>query len=142
MQLCATDVHICDAAAPLRIRPPGGEAAIHEVRGGRRLGVDVQSAGQNVVTDDEDLAFDAAFAGGPVGGRHVDIELVVAGEADRLRIQRDLLARGDVPAHDGLGAVVDRRRRHLAEVLERPPVAVEERLQVLARSCLPGRGGR
>jgi len=54
------------------------------------------------------------------------------GEADRFGVQRDCLARGDVPTHDGLGAVVDDRHRHPAEVRERPPVAVEEGLQVLA----------
>ncbi len=57
---------------------------------------------------------------------------VVAGEADRFRMQRDRLTRGDVPADDGLGPVVDDRHRSPAEVRERPAAAVEERLQVLA----------
>lgn len=69
-----------------------------------------------MVADDEDLAFDAALAGGAVGGQHVDVEVVVAGEADRLRVQQDCLARGDVPAHDGLGPVVDDRHRHASNM--------------------------
>ena len=86
-----------------------------------------------MVADDQHLAFDTALPGGPVGGQHVDVEVVVPGEADRLRMQRHRLTRGDVPAHDGLGAVVDDRHRHPAEVRERSPVAVEEGLQILAR---------
>jgi len=85
-----------------------------------------------VVADDQHLAFDPSFAGGAVGGQDVDVEVVVAGKADRLGVQRDRLARGDVPAHDSLRAVVDDRHRYPAEVRERPAVAVEERLQVLA----------
>jgi hypothetical protein len=41
-----------------------------------------------MVTDDEDLTLDAAFAGGPVGSQDVDVEVVVPGEADRFRVQR------------------------------------------------------
>ena len=86
-----------------------------------------------MVADDQHLALDPALAGGPVGGQDVDVEVVVPGEADRFRVQRDRLARGDVPADDGLGPVVDDRIGHPAEVRERPPVAVEERRQVLIR---------
>ena len=68
-------------------------------------------AGQDMVADDLDLPLDPALAGGPVGGQDVDVEVVVAGERDRLRVQRHRLARGDVPADDRLGPVVDDRRR-------------------------------
>ncbi len=87
---------------------------------------------EDVVSDDEDLPFDASFAGGPVGGQDVDVEVIVAGEADRLRVQRDRLARSDVASDDGLRAVIDDRHRDAAEMGEGPAVAVEERLEVLA----------
>ncbi|GEC10652.1 hypothetical protein SSP24_83070 [Streptomyces spinoverrucosus] len=75
---------------------------------------------------------DPALALRAVGSQHVDVEVVVPGEGDRLRVQRHRLTRSDVSAHDRLGAVVDTAHRHPAEVRERGPVAVEERGQVLA----------
>ena len=85
-----------------------------------------------MVADDQHLPLDPALPGRPVGGQHVDVEAVVPGERGRLRVQRDRLARRDVPAHHGLGPVVDDHPGHAAEVVERPPVAREERRQVLA----------
>lgn len=87
---------------------------------------------EDMVADDEDLALDPALAGGTVGGQHVDVEVVVTGETDRFRMQRDRLTWSDMAADDGLGPVVDDRHRRPTEVHERPAVAVEERLQVLA----------
>ena len=68
--------------------------------------------------------------GWPVSREHVDVEAVVPGERDRLRVQRHRLPRRDVPFHHGLGPVIHDRARHPAEVLERPDVAAEERRQV------------
>ncbi|WP_434099014.1 hypothetical protein [Streptomyces xantholiticus] len=82
-----------------------------------------------MIADDEHLAFDASFPGGPVGSQDVDVEVVVAGESDRFRVQRDRLTWGDVASDDGLGAVVDDRHRDPAEVSERAAVAVEEGLE-------------
>lgn len=115
-------VRLVDLGPPLR--HPGGEGRVHLLDGGEG------PAGQDVIADDKDLAFDASFPGGAVGGQ--DIEVVVAGEADRFRVQRDRLAGGDVASDDGLGPVVDNRHRDPAEVSERAAVAVEEGLQVLA----------
>lgn len=106
---------------------PGCERGVHLLDGGEG------PPGEHVVADDQHLAFDAAFAGGAVGGQHVDVEVVVSGESDRFGMQRHRLAGSDMPPDDGLGAVVDDRHRHPAEVRERPPVAVEEGLQILAR---------
>lgn len=86
-----------------------------------------------MVADDEDLPLDASFACGPVGGQDVDVEVIVTGEADRFRMERDRLARCDVAADDRPGPVVDDRHRDAVEVRERSTMAVEERLQVLAR---------
>lgn len=69
---------------------------------------------------------------GRVGRQNVDVEVVVAGEPDRLRMQRHGLARSDVASDDCLGPVVDDRHRDAAEMGEGPAVAVEEALQVLA----------
>ncbi len=82
-----------------------------------------------MIADDQDLPLNPALPGRAVGSQHVDVEVVVAGEADSLRMQRNRLTGGDVPAHDGLGAIVDDRHRHPAEVRERASVAVEEGLQ-------------
>lgn len=73
--------------------------------------------------------WELAGADSPDAGGSV---IVVPGKGNRFRVQRDCLARGDVPAHDCLGAVVDDAHRHSAEVRERLPMAVEERRQVLA----------
>lgn len=87
-------------------RDPGGEGGVQLLDGGEG------PPGQDVVTDDVHLPLDPALALGPVGGQHVDVEVVVSGEGDRLRVRRDCLAGGDVPAHDRLGAVVDDAHRH------------------------------
>lgn len=79
-----------------------------------------------MVADDQDSPFDPGPPRRAIGSQDVDIEVVVPGERDGFRVERDCLARCDVPAHDGLGAVVDDRHRHPAEVRERLAVAVEE----------------
>ncbi|RPK93802.1 hypothetical protein EES46_04975 [Streptomyces sp. ADI98-10] len=81
---------------------------------------------------DADLSLDPVLALRPVGGQHVDVEVVVPGESDRLRMQRNRLTWSNVPPRDRLGAVVDDAHRHAAEVRERLTMAVEERRQVLA----------
>jgi hypothetical protein len=53
---------------------PGGECGVHFLDGGEG------PAGQDVVADDQHLSLDAAFALRAVGGQHVDVEVVVAGE--------------------------------------------------------------
>ena len=45
------------------------------------------AAGRDVGSGDVVVAFDAALAGRPVRGQHVDVEPVVPGERDRLRVQ-------------------------------------------------------
>lgn len=72
------------------------------------------------------------LAGGPVGGQHVDIEVVMAGEAHRFQMRRDRFTWGDEPADDGLGPVVDDRHRYPAVVHEFTSAAVEEGLEILA----------
>lgn len=72
------------------LRDPGDEGGVHLLDGGEG------PAGQDVVADDQDLTLDTALARGPVGGQNVDIEVVVAGEPDRFRVQWDRLTRGDV----------------------------------------------
>jgi hypothetical protein len=47
-------------------RHPGQERLVQFVQGGER------PSGQDMVTHDPYLAFDAALAGGPVGGQHID----------------------------------------------------------------------
>jgi len=87
---------------------------------------------QDMIAHDRDLALDPTLPCRAVGGEHVDDEPVVLGERRRLRMQRHRRPRGDVAAHDGLGAVIDDRAGHPAEVGERAAVTVEERAQVLA----------
>ena len=65
------------------------------------------AAGEHVVADDDDLPFDPALPGRPVGGQHVDGEPVMVGERGRLRMQRHRQPGCDVASDDGLGAVVD-----------------------------------
>jgi hypothetical protein len=83
-------------------RHPGGEDGVHFLDAGEG------PAGETVVADDQHPAFDAALALGPVGGRHIDIEVVVAGQSDRLRMQRNRFTRSHVTADDRLGPVVMR----------------------------------
>ncbi|MEU3601916.1 hypothetical protein ABZ714_24845 [Streptomyces sp. NPDC006798] len=73
-------------------RNPGGERRVHLLDGGEG------PAGQDVVADGQDLPLDPALALRPVGGQHIDIEIVVAGEADCLRMQRNRLTGGDMAA--------------------------------------------
>jgi hypothetical protein len=84
-----------------------------------------------MAADDLDLAFNAALGLGSIRGGQPDREVVVAGERDRLGVQRRLLPAADVAAHHRLGPVIDDHRGHAAEVGERPPMAVPERTQVL-----------
>lgn len=74
-----------------RIADAGGDQLAQDASlvPGRVVKGRVRPAGQNVVTDDEDLPFDMALAGRPVGGQDVDIEVEMAGETDRFRMQRD-----------------------------------------------------
>ncbi len=81
-------------------------------------------ARQDVVANDVHLALDPALTLRPVSRQHVDVVAVVASECDRFRMQRDCLARGGVPTHDRLGAVIDDAQRHPCEVRERLAVAV------------------
>jgi hypothetical protein len=46
-----------------------------------------------VATDDADLPFDPALALGPVGGQHVDVEVVVPGETRPAVAASRLIAR-------------------------------------------------
>lgn len=73
--VCGVPVCLVDPGSPLR--HPGGEGGVHLLDGGQA------PAGRDVVADDQDLALDPALAGGAVGGRHVDVEVVVAGEGGR-----------------------------------------------------------
>jgi hypothetical protein len=75
-----------------------------------------------MVTDDVDLPLDPALPSGAIGGQHIDLEAVVAGERDRLRMQRHRFARRHVPADHGLRPVVDDGGRNTAVVRERPGV--------------------
>ena len=86
-----------------------------------------------MVTHNQDLTFDAALAGGPVGGQHVDGEPVVPGKRRGLGVQRDRNPGRHVPLDHRLGAVIDDRARHPAEVGEPTTVAVPERGQIHAR---------
>ncbi|WP_435823969.1 hypothetical protein [Kitasatospora aureofaciens] len=67
---------------------PGRERGVELLDGGER------PARQDVVADDQHLALDPALAPGPVGGQHVDVEVVVAGERDRLGVERNRFAWG------------------------------------------------
>ncbi len=107
-------------------RHPGKERAVQRVQRGER------PASQHVIADDQHLPLDPALPRRPVGGQHIDVEAVVPGERRSLRVQRDRLARRDMPPDHGPGPVVDDHPGHAAEVGERPPVARPERRQVLA----------
>jgi hypothetical protein len=106
-------------------RQPGGERGVQLGQRGE------PAAGQHMASDDLDLAFHASLGLGSVRGGEPDREVVVAGERDRLGVQRGGLPTADVAVHDRLGPVVDGHRGHPAEVGERQPVAVPERAQVL-----------
>jgi hypothetical protein len=58
-------------------------------------------AGDHMVAHDVDLPLDASFAGGAVGGQHVDGEPVVLGERSRFRVQPD--------RNPGSGVALDHR---------------------------------
>ena len=96
-----------------------------------KLGQAVEApAGQDVFPHDQHLPLNTSLPGGAVGGKGVDEEAVMLGERRGLRVQRDGLARCDVPLDDGLGPVVDDRAWDTPEVRERPAVAVPERREV------------
>ena len=107
-------------------RHPGQERLIQLAHGGKR------AARQHVIAHDGHLPLDPALPGRPVGRQDVDVETVVPGERDRLGMQRDRLAGRDVQAYHGLGAVIDDRAGHPAEMRKRPPVTCPERRQILA----------
>src|SRR5207247_1151512 len=67
---------------------------------------------QHVAADDPNLALHPPLGLGSVGGGQPDREVVVAGERDRLGVQRGGLPAADVAAHDRLGPVVDDHRGH------------------------------
>ena len=91
-----------------------------------------RATGDHVVAHDHHLPLDAALAGGPVGGQHIDDEPVVLGERRRFGVQGDRDPGRDVPLDHGFGAVIDDGARHAPEVGKRPAVAVPERGQVHA----------
>jgi hypothetical protein len=115
---------------------PGQEGLIH-----RPERVELAPV-QHMGADDLDLPLDPAFGLGPPRPAQPDGELVVAGERDRLGVQRGRLAAADVATHYGLGPVIEDRRRHAAEVREAPPVAVPEAGQVLRRRIAAERVAR
>ncbi len=115
---------VYDAAAG---RHPGQERLIQLTEGCER------PARQHVIPHDRHLPLDPALPGGPVGRQHVDVKPVMPGERDRLGMQWHPLARRDVPAHHGLGPVIDDRAGHPAEMLKRPAMAGPERRQIHAR---------
>jgi hypothetical protein len=86
---------------------------------------------QHVGADDLDLPLDPAFGLWPPWRAQPDGELVVAGERDRLGMQRGRLAAADVAAHHRLGAVIKQLAWHPTEVGERLAVTRPERDQVL-----------
>lgn len=120
------DLLVSPVRLGLLFRYPGGERGVYLLVAGEG------PARENVVADDQGLAFVAARALGPVGGERIGIEVVVACEPERLRMEGCRLARSRVMTHDRFGAVVDGRYRDPVEVRECPPMAVEERLRVQA----------
>jgi hypothetical protein len=106
-------------------RQPGSERGVQLAKRGEA------AAGQHMASDDLDLALHPPLGLGPVGSGQPDREVVVAGERDRLGVQRGGLPAAHVAAHHRLGPVIHDHRWHPAEVGERPPVAVPERAQVL-----------
>ena len=106
-------------------RQPGGEGGVQLGQGGEA------AAGEHVASDDLDLAFHPSLGLGSIRGGQPNREVVVAGEGQRLGMQRGGLAAAHMAADDRLGSVIDDRGRHPAEVGERPPVTVPEAAQVL-----------
>jgi hypothetical protein len=105
------------------------------VEGAVKVGDRVETtAGDHMVPHNVDLPFHPALAGGPVGGQHIDGEAVVAGERGRLRVQWNRDTGCDMAANHRLGAVIDDRAGHAAEMGERPPVTVPD------LSCIAGAG--
>jgi hypothetical protein len=106
-------------------RQPGRERGVQLAKRGEA------AASQHVAADDLNLAFHPPLGLGSVWGGQPDREVVVAGERDRLRMQRGGLPAAHMAAHHRLGPVIDDLCGHPAEVGERPPVAVPEGAQVL-----------
>src|SRR5512132_4115307 len=90
------------------------------------------AAGEHMVTDDVDLSFHPTLPGRPVGGQHIDAEAVMLSERGRLRMQRHRHTWRDMTPDHSLGAVVDDRAGHTAEVGEPPPVTIPEGGQIHA----------
>lgn len=82
--LCPVSDDLATSAVHFRPphRDPDCESGVHLFDGRKR------PSGQHVVTHDADLTLDAALALRPVGGQHIDVEVVVPGERDRLGMQR------------------------------------------------------
>lgn len=59
---------------------PGHERGVHLLDRGEG------PAGQDMVAHDQHLPLAPSLAGGAVGGQHIDVEVVMAGESDRLRM--------------------------------------------------------
>jgi hypothetical protein len=72
---------------------PGRERGVQLAKRGEA------AAGQHMAADDLDLAFHPPLGLGSVRGGQPDREVVVAGERDRLWMQRDRLAAADMAAH-------------------------------------------
>lgn len=89
--------------------------------------------GEHLLARESHDALDLALGLGPVGPAQLDGEVVVRRERDRLGIKLDVAVATppDVVLDDRLGAVVEDRRRHAAEVIEGAPVAVPEGGEVL-----------
>ena len=75
------DLVVGGVGAGASLRHPGHEGGVHLFEAGEGL------PGQDVIAHDQHLSFDPALAGWPVGGQDVDVEVVMAGEADRLGMQ-------------------------------------------------------
>ncbi len=93
------------AVGAVHLRPPDrqptGEGVIELTQTGEA------AAGQDVLTHDQYLPFNPAFAGRAVGRQRVDREAVVLGEHRRLRVQRNGLTGRDMAFNDGLGPAIE-----------------------------------
>jgi hypothetical protein len=81
----ADDLLVSPVGLSPPLRDPGDEGGVHLLDGGEDRPDRTWS--RTIRT----CPFDTALARGPVGGQNVDIEVVVAGEPDRFRVQRNRL---------------------------------------------------